>query len=74
LPQPEGVTHGDGEIANAQFIGVGNGDLREFAAALNLQQGDIALVIAANQFGIELAAIIQLNADFLRLADDVVVG
>jgi hypothetical protein len=34
-----------------------------------LQQGDIALIVAADQLRIEFAAIVELNADFLRLAD-----
>jgi hypothetical protein len=41
---------------------------------LYLQQRDIALVIAADQFGIKFAAIVQLDADFIGLADDVIVG
>lgn len=39
-----------------------------------LQQSDIALFIAPDQFGIELTAIVQLDADLLRLIDDVVIG
>jgi hypothetical protein len=41
---------------------------------LHLQQRDVALVIAADQFGIKFAAIVQLDADFIGLADDVIVG
>jgi hypothetical protein len=41
---------------------------------LHLQQRDVALVIAANQFGIKFPAIVQLDADFIGLADDVIVG
>ena len=39
-----------------------------------LQQCDVTLVIAANQFGVKFATIVQLYADFIGLADDMIVG
>jgi hypothetical protein len=42
--------------------------------AFQLQQSDIALFIAADQFGIKFTAIVQLDADLLRLIDDVIIG
>jgi hypothetical protein len=41
---------------------------------LYLQQCDVTLVIAANQFGVKFATIVQLYADFIGLADDMIVG
>ncbi len=41
---------------------------------LNLQQSDIALVVAADKLSVELTAIVKLDADFLRLIDDVIIG
>ena len=74
MPQTKRVTHGHREITDAEFVGVGNGNLRQVAGVLNLQQSDIALVVAADKLSVELTAIIKLNADFLRLIDDVIIG
>jgi hypothetical protein len=41
---------------------------------LHLQQRDVALVIAANQFGLKLTPIVQLYADFIGLTDNMIVG
>ena len=48
--------------------------MRQVVWLNQLQQSDIALFIAPDQFGIELTAIVQLDADLLRLIDDVVIG
>ncbi len=46
-----------------------------WSGLIRLQQSDIALFIAPDQFGIELTAIVQFSdADLLRLIDDVVIG
>jgi hypothetical protein len=74
LTQTERVTHSHREITHAEFIGVGNGNLRQVAGVLNLQQCDIALIVAADKLCVELTAIIKLNADFLRLINNVVIG
>lgn len=74
LAKAERVADGDGEVADAKFIRVSNGDLRQVVWLNQLQQSDIALFIAPDQFGIELTAIVQLDADLLRLIDDVVIG
>ena len=41
---------------------------------MQLQQGDIALLVAADQFGIELTPVVELDADFLGLINDVIIG
>ena len=74
MPQTKRVTDRHGKIAHAQFIRVGDGDLRQLAGVLNLQQGDVALIVAANQFGLEFTPVIQLNADLLRLINHMIVG
>lgn len=58
LPQTKRVAYRDGKVADAQFVGVGDGDLRQVAGVLDLQQRDVALVVAADQFSVKLASVI----------------
>ena len=48
--------------------------MRQVRRLNQLQQSDIALFIAADQFGIEFTAIVELDADLLRLINDVIIG
>ncbi|MNC13999.1 hypothetical protein D3C75_617640 [compost metagenome] len=74
MPQAEWVADRNGKITDAQLIGVGNGDLSQATCVLNLNQRDITLVIATNQFGIKFTPIIELHADFFGMIDDVIVS
>ncbi len=74
MSQPERVADGNSKVTHAQFVGIGDSDLCQVTGVLNLQQGNIALIVATDEFGIEFAPIVQLNANFLRLINNVVVG
>ncbi|MNI68628.1 hypothetical protein D3C73_1243360 [compost metagenome] len=74
MPQPERVTDGDGKITHAEFVGVGDGNLCQVARVLDLQQGDIALIVATNQLGVKLATVVELDTDLLCLINNVVIG
>ncbi len=47
--------------------------VRVFGVA-ELQQGDVGLLIAADQLGVQFAPVVQLHADFIGVVDDVIVG
>lgn len=48
--------------------------MRQVRRLNQLEQSNVALFIAADQFGIKFTTIVQLDADLLRLIDDVVIG
>ena len=73
-PKAKWVTDRYGKITDAQFIGVGNSGFALICSGFEFVTGDIALVIATNQFCIKLAPIIELNTDFLCLINHMVVG
>ena len=73
LAQIERIADGDHEIADREFVGVAERQRFE-VVGVDLQQRDVGLRVAADQFGLELAPVLQLDDDLLGIVDDVVVG
>ncbi|EJK92634.1 hypothetical protein UUU_06200 [Klebsiella pneumoniae subsp. pneumoniae DSM 30104 = JCM 1662 = NBRC 14940] len=72
--QTERVADSHGVITDAQRIGVGKLNRRQVFWLLNLNQRDIRARIFADDFGIKLTAIAQLNLNRGGVVHDVVVG
>ena len=67
-----GGADGDGKLADADFIGVGeNCDWQ--VGCLDFEHGDVGLGIEAADSGIETAAILEADFDFFGILDDVAV-
>jgi hypothetical protein len=71
--QSERVADRDDEIADLQTIRIAERDLRQ-VLRLDLQQRDVGRRIAADDFRLEIAAILQRHGDLAGVLDHVRVG
>ena len=60
------------EIAHRELFGIAECERRK-VVGIDLEQSDVGLRIAADQFGAELATILKGDRDLVRIIDDVVV-
>ena len=73
LADAEGVADGEHDVAYLDLVAVGHGDDRE-VLGVNLDDGDVGLGVAANDFGGELAAILHCHFNLFGAIHDMVVG
>ena len=71
--QVEGITHGQDPLSQLQVIGIADRQRREILA-LDFNQGQIGLLVRTDNAPLELAVVVQLHQQFVRLAHHVVVG
>ena len=72
--QAERVADRHHRLADAHLAGVSEGDERQRLVALDLDQGEVGLLVAAHHLGRQLAAVRQGDGDRVGFAGDVEVG
>src|SRR4029079_4374396 len=72
--EAERIADRDHPVAEAQLVGVAElyGDQR--LRRLDLQHGEVGLLVDANQVGLDLGAVVEDDVDLVGVRDDVVVG
>ena len=75
LADAEGIADREHDVADQQFIGIGEVERREFLfAVLHAQHGQIGAAVLEHDLGLELALVGERNLDLIGALDDVVVG
>ncbi len=75
LADAEGVADGKHEVADHEFVRIGEVDGRELLpAVLDAQHGEIGAAVLQHDLGLELALVGERNLDLVGALDDVVVG
>jgi hypothetical protein len=72
--QAERIADRHHRLADAHLGGIAELDIRQGLVALDLEQREIGLLVAAHQLGLELAPVGQRDGDLVGLAGDMVVG
>jgi len=72
--EAEGIADGHDPFADLEPVGVTEADHGEIVSRVDLDHGDIGLLIAANHFGVVALSVRQGHGDFLRAVDDVAIG
>ena len=71
--ETEGVAHGDAPLAGLDGVTVAKGDCVQILG-IDLDQGDVGLLVGTHHGGVKLAVVIQGDLQFLGAVDHVVVG
>ncbi len=75
LPDAEGIADRKHDVADQQFIGVGEIERREFLMRiLQAQHGKIGTAVLEDDLGLKLALVRERNLDLIGAFDDMVVG
>ncbi len=72
--EPERVADGDHPFADPQVLRIAELDRLERLVRLNLQDGEVRLLIAPEDLGLELLAVVQNDVDLVGVGDHVIVG
>ena len=72
--EAEGIAHREHPVADARRVGIAEGNARQGLAGIDFQQGDIRLLVGADQLGRIVLAVVEGHDDIARLFDHMVVG
>ena len=72
--EPEGIADGNHPLPHAELVRIAELDGNQVRGAVDLDERDIRLRIAADDLGLELLAGVELDDDLVGVLDDVVVG
>ena len=72
--EAEWIADGNDPFAQSQLVGIAEFDRLERLVGMHPQQREIALAVLADERGLELGAVVENDADFVRVGDDVIIG
>jgi predicted nucleic acid-binding protein len=70
----EGIADRNHPVADPHIAVVAEFDARQIAHAVDLQEGDVGVLIRAYDLGLEFAAVGQVDGDLVAAVNNVVVG
>ena len=74
LPDAEGITDREHDVADLEFVGVGEGERRQaLGAGVDLQHGEVRALVGPQDLRRELAPVGEDHLDLVGARDDVVV-
>ena len=72
--EAERIADGDDPFAQPQLVGIAELHRLERLVGMHAQQREIALGVLADQFGLQLGAVVEDDVDLVGVGDDVIVG
>src|SRR6202007_2978814 len=65
--QAEGVADGEHKVADLNLGRVAESDLHQAAVAFDFQHGNVRRLVASDDLGLQIAAVLEGNGDFARV-------